>query len=379
MGEVAIVGVAMTRFGKHPDVPVDNLAREACWAALKDAELTPRDIQAIYCGHVFQGRIVGQQVVKGLGISGTPTFNVENACASGSTALHLAWTAVTAGMIDVALVLGVEQLSSRGSGVIPPDQNDLEGLLGRTNPGTYALMARRHMYQYGTTAAQMAQVAVKAHQFGSLNPHAQYQNRVTLEEVLSSRMIADPLTLLQCCPTGDGAAAVIIAGAERARRQTAKPISIAASVIVSGYPKTGGSDITTHPSTKAAAQKAYEVAGIGPSDVSVVEVHDAFSIGEIVHLEDLGFCPKGQGGSLVASGATGPDGRLPTNTSGGLLTKGHPLGATGPAQIVELTWQLRGQAGARQAGAPKVALAHCMGGVIYGRDAGACTIHILHR
>jgi acetyl-CoA acetyltransferase len=238
-------------------------------------------------------------------------------------------------------------------------------------------MARRHTHQYGTTVEQMAQVAVKAHGFGALNPHAQYQNRVTLAEVLGSRMIADPITLLQCCPTGDGAAAVVVASAERARRQTARPVKIRASVIVSGYPKAGGGDITTHPTTTAAAAKAYETAGLGPSDVDVVEVHDAFSIGEIVHLEDLGFCPKGEGGPFVASGATGPHGRLPANTSGGLLTKGHPLGATGPAQIVELTWQLRGQAGPRQVNGARIALAHCMGGVIYGRDAGACTIHVL--
>lgn len=379
MRDVVILGVAMTRFGKHPDLPVEVLGREACWAALKDAEITPRDVQAVYCGHVFQGRIVGQQVTKGLGISGTPTFNVENACASGSTALNLAWTAVAAGVVDVALVIGVEQLSTRVAGVIPPDQNDLEGLVGRTNPGTYALVARRHMHQYGTTAEQMAQVAVKAHEFSALNPHAQYQNRVTLEEVLGSRMIADPLTLLQCCPTGDGAAAVIIADAVWAHRKTAHPVAIAASVIVSGYPKTGGGDITTHPSTKAAAKTAYEAASIGPEDVDVAEVHDAFSIAEIVHLEDLGFCAKGEGGPLVAAGASGPRGRIPTNTSGGLLTKGHPLGATGPAQIAELTWQLRGHAGARQVGRPKVALAHCMGGVLYGRDAGVCTIHVLKR
>ncbi len=379
MREVTILGVAMTRFGKHSDIPVDALGREACWGALKDAELTPRDLQAVYCGHVFQGRIVGQQVMKGLGLAGTPVYNVENACASGSTALNLAWTAVASGAIDIALVLGVEQLSTRGSGVIPPDQNDLEGLVGRTNPATYALMARRHMYQYGTTIEQIAQVAVKAHEFGALNPHAQFQNRVTLAEVLGSRMIADPVTLLQCCPTGDGAAAVIVASAERARQKTTTPVTIAASAIVSGYPKTAGSDITIHPTTVAAAKKAYETAGIGPSNVDVAEVHDAFAIGEIVHLEDLGFCAKGEGGPFVASGATGPNGRKPTNTSGGLLTKGHPLGATGPGQIVELTWQLRGQAGPRQVGAPRVALAHCMGGVIFGRDAGVCTVHILKR
>jgi benzoylsuccinyl-CoA thiolase BbsB subunit len=379
MGAVVVIGVAMTRFARHPDVPLDHLGREACWAALKDAELTPRDIQAIYCGHVFQGRIVGQQIVKGLGIAGTPVYNVENACASGSTALNLAWTAVASGSVDVALALGVEQLSKLGSGVIPPDQNDLEGLLGRTNPATYALMARRHMYQYGTSIEQIAQVAVKAHEFGALNPCAQFQNRVTLEEVLGSRTIADPITLLQCCPTGDGAAAVVIASAEYARRKTTTPVTIAASAIVSGYPKTAGDDITMHPTTVAAAKKAYETAGIGPSDVDVAEVHDAFAIGEIVHLEDLGFCPKGEGGPYVASGATGLHGRKPANTSGGLLTKGHPLGATGPGQIVELTCQLRGQAGARQVGAPKVALAHCMGGVIFGRDAGVCTVHILKR
>lgn len=379
MREVNIIGVGLVRFGKYPEKTIGDLGAEACWNAIKDAGIKIKEIETAYCGHVFQGRVAGQQVFKEMGITGIQIINVENACASGSTAFRGAYLDVASGVCDIALALGVEMLSNKISGVIPPDKNDLEGLMGRTNPATYAMTARRHMLQYGTTVQQMAMVSVKNHKNGCLNPYSQYQKEVTLEEVMNSRMIADPLTLLHCCPTGDGAAALVLCSSNRARQYTNKPIKISACVLRSGGYVKANDDITTQEVTVQAAKKAYEIAGIGPEDVDFAEVHDAFSIGEIIQTEDLGFFKKGEGGRVVEEGVTEIHGKKPINTSGGLLTKGHPLGATGPAQIAEIVYQLRGEAGPRQVKNAKVGLSNCMGGVVFGLDAGIDAVTILQK
>ena len=376
MRDVFVVGSGMIRFGRYPERLLEDLAGEAVLAALADSGIDPGRIGMAVFGHSQGGRVAGQRVLRELGLTGSSILNVENACAGGGTALHVGWMAVASGLHDVALVVGMEKMQR---GLIPPNPGEYEAVLGKTLPAKYALRARKHMARYGLTAAQLALVSVKNHRAGALNPNAHYQKEVTLEEVLASRPVAEPLTLLQCCPTTDGAAAVVIAGGEAARGVRRSVVRIAATTLKSGMyrntlkdPLSSDDDVATR--TGAAA---YEMAGLGPADVDVAEVHDAFTIGEILAYENLGFCPRGQGGRLVEEGVTSLGGRLPVNPSGGRLSLGHPLGATGVAQVVELTRQLQGRCGPRQVAGAKVALAYVVGGSIPGIGSGASTVHIL--
>ncbi len=376
MRDVFVVGSGMIRFGRYPERLLEDLAGEAVLAALADSGIDPGRIGMAVFGHSQGGRVAGQRVLRELGLTGSSILNVENACAGGGTALHVGWMAVASGLHDVALVVGMEKMQR---GLIPPNPGEYEAALGKTLPAKYALRARKHMARYGLTAAQLALVSVKNHRAGALNPNAHYQKEVTLEEVLASRPVAEPLTLLQCCPTTDGAAAVVIAGGEAARGVRRSVVRIAATTLKSGMyrntlkdPLSSDDDVATR--TGAAA---YEMAGLGPADVDVAEVHDAFTIGEILAYENLGFCPRGQGGRLVEEGVTSLGGRLPVNPSGGRLSLGHPLGATGVAQVVELTRQLQGRCGPRQVAGAKVALAYVVGGSIPGIGSGASTVHIL--
>jgi benzoylsuccinyl-CoA thiolase BbsB subunit len=314
-----------------------------------------------------------------VGVTGIPILNVENICASGSSAVWCAYHFISSGQFDVAVVIGVEQLSILGKGVIPPRVEDLEGLQGATLPSYFAMVARRHMFEFGTTIQQLARVSIKNHKNGCLNPYAQFQKELTFEEISASPIVADPLTVLHCCPTGDGAAVAIICSANIAKQFNAQPIKIVASVLKSGTFEGGWRDITVNDQTRRAAHEAYEIAGIGPEDLDLIELHDCFTIAEICHYENLGLCSKGEGGRFIEEGHTELTGKIPVNPSGGLLAKGHPLGATGVAQIVEVVWQLRGEAGKRQVKNARIGLTHCLGGVIDGLDLGACTIHILKR
>jgi benzoylsuccinyl-CoA thiolase BbsB subunit len=366
----------MVRFGRYQDRLVEEFASEAAKAALDDSGLGHRQIGMAVVGHSAQGRVAGQRILKELAMTGIPIINVENACAGGGTALHVAWMAVAAGIYETALVIGMEKMER---GLIAGNPAEYESTLGKTLPAKYALRAKRHMREYGTTATQLAMVSVKNHQAGALNQHAHYQKTFTLDEVLASRPVAEPLTLLQCCPTTDGAAAVVVASEAVARQRQQKLVRVAASVLASGAYRnskkdgiTSDDDITTR-----TAASAYEMAGLGPADVNVAEVHDAFTIGEVLAYENLGLCARGEGGRLVERGDTALGGRIPVNPSGGLLSRGHPLGATGVAQIAELTWQLQGRCGARQVEGAKVALAQVVGGSMPGIGSGACAIHIL--
>ena len=369
MRKVCVVGVGMTRFGKYPRKTVLEFGIEACIQAIRDAQIAPKRIQAAYAGHARTGQLqgresgVGQSVLWELGISGIPILGVSNFCASGSTAFYQAWMAVASGMVDVALALGVEQLSvRRGKGKpLTSDGIDLLTSLGFAPPTFFAGMAVRHMHEFGTTREQMALVAVKNRRNAGANPRAQYRDSVTAAEVLESQMIAYPLTLYDCCPTGDGGAAAVLCSEQIARQCTTDPIYVAAAALSSGVYKKN-KDHTTLLATRNAAQAAYSFSGIAPGDVNVAEVHDCFTISEIVHYEDLGFCEKGAGGHMIEAGMTGIDGKVAVNPSGGLLSKGHPLGATGIAQVAEIIWQLRGEAGGRQVENPKVGLTHCAGG-----------------
>ena len=376
MREVSVIGVGMTPFAKYRDKSLAEIGWPAVKAAIEDAGVEKKDIEAAYCGSALGGMMSGQRVLKQLGITGLPITNVENACSSSSSAFRQAYIAVAAGVYDIVLVLGVEKLTKFGGGTLPLEKEDFEVTHGLVMPALYGMRARRYMHEYGLTDEQLAGVAVKAHKHGALNPEAQFRNEVTVEEVMSARQIAEPFTLLHCCPSGDGASAVVIASAEKARQYTTNPVRVACSEVNSGKYMTGFRDMTTPEITVRGAKQAYEEAGIGPEDVDVAEVHDAFTIAELLYYEALGFCDKGDAAKLLEDGETSLGGRIPVNPSGGLLSKGHPIGATGTAQIAEVVRQLRGQCGDRQVDGAKVALTHCTGGGISGFDHGACSIHM---
>jgi acetyl-CoA acetyltransferase len=385
MENTVIAGVGMTPFGKFLDRGLTDLAVPACLLAIKDAGIGPRDIEAAWCGNVFGGPVPGERIVAALGFGGIPVTNVENYCSSGSTALREAAIAVGAGLFDVVLVIGVEKLFGRVSDGLLPDEDDLEGALGLVMAAQYAMRFQLHHEKYGLTREQMALVSVKNHRNAVNNLNSQYRKEFTLQEVLESRPIVEPgINLLDCAPIGDGAAALVLMSAERAARHSAAtgaqpPVTLRTVALTSGRNNTGLADITFETITADAGLMAYEDAGIGPDDVNVAEVHDCFSMAEILRVEALGLCKPGEYGPLIERGHWGLSGRLPVNPSGGLLSKGHPLGATGIAQVCELTWQLRGTAGARQVADPKVGLAHCRGGTVYGTDGGSCTVAIVSR
>jgi acetyl-CoA acetyltransferase len=380
MREVLIIGAGMTQFGKHPDRSLRDLGREACVNALRDAGINPKKIEAGYCGNALAPAIqgetgVGQNVFWEVGINEIPIVNVENACASGSTALREGWMAIAGGFYDMVIVAGVEKTVMPKGAMLDVGAAELETKLGDVFPGQFALIAQKHMERYGTTREQMAKISVKNHFNGTLNPYAQFQKRFTVEEVLNSPVVADPLTLFSCCPNSDGAAALILCSKKKAQKMKVRTVRIAASILTSGT-YDNQRDITGWEIEKRAAGRAYEMASLGPKDIDLVEVHDAFTISEIIHYEDLGLCAPGEGGRLIDEAATELSGRIPVNPSGGLLAKGHPVGASGVAQVAEIVWQLRGEVGKRQVKNPRVGLAQIMGGYKEG-DTRACTVHIL--
>jgi len=381
MREVAVIGVGQSIFGKLPNKGVAELGREAVSAAIADAGVKPKEIQFAYTSRLYDSMVTSQTVLKEVGVTALEMFNVENACAGGSTAVRGVWKDIASGLYDMGLAVGVESMTTSpiAGKLIPPAKDDLEGQLGMTMPTLFALLARRQMEEHGTTLEDFAQVSVKNHHHGCLNPMAQYKKEFTIEEVLNSRMICDPITLLQCCPNTDGAAAVIMCSMDLARRYTTTPIKVAASVLLSGDYTFRQADITSSPLGTQAAKMAYEMAGLGPEDLDVVELHEAFAPEEILRYEDLGLCAPGEGGALLRSGATAVGGKIPVNPSGGLLSLGHPLSASGVRVVAEITLHLRGQAGQRQTPDAKVGLAHMLGGVVAGLEAGACGIHILTR
>lgn len=375
MSEVVILGVGMTPFAKQSQRGHQSLVAEAVHQAFAHANVRAADIQASFCGAATAPPGIGQRVLKNLGLTGRPIINVENACASGSNAVVEACAWIRAGMCDVALAVGVEILSDiRGP---LPTQEAWYFDTGLNLPGWYALQASRHIEQFGLTKEQLATVAVKNRRLAAANPRAYFQSPVTLDEVLGSRMIADPLTLLQCCPKADGAAAVVLCSASHAARFNNRPVRIRGMSMTSGQAvfRDGPRPVSA---AHRAAMMAYQEAGVGSEDLDLVECHDAFTIGEILYTEELGLCERGRGGELVASGATSPGGTCAVvNVSGGLLAKGHPLGATGIAQIAELVWQLRGEAGTRQQPAARMAAALTMGAGEFELDANACTVFLL--
>ena len=404
MRDVAVAGAGMTRFAKYTDRGLKELSREAVNAALDAAGMDKGDLEVAIVGNAAAGLTTGQEciraqvVLREMGIDRIPMVNAENACASSSTAFQLAWLYVASGVYDVALALGVEKmftpdksraLAAFSAGV---DVEQLRGIMEQLKPPSeqaagaesgagksrslfmdiYAAGARAHMAKHGTTALHYARIAAKNHNNGSLNPHAQYRERYTPEEILASPLISEPLTRLMCAPIGDGAAAAVLVSADKVAKYTTKPVWVRASALVSGADDralVGGI-------TERAAHRAFEMAGLGIGDVNVMEVHDASAPAELGIYEELGLCGEGEGGRLVDEGATELGGRIPVNTSGGLLAKGHPVGATGVAQLYEIWLQLRGEAGDRQVPGARVGLTENGGGMVRG-EAAATTVHIL--
>lgn len=381
MREVAVIGVGSTVFGKFPERLLEAMGSEAVWAAINDANISPKEIQFAHCSTLFGSMVCGQRILAEAGISGIEVINVENACAGGATAFRGVWYAIASGLYDIGLAIGIESMTTSpiAGKLIPPAAGDLAGEMGNSAPAHFALSMRRHMEKYGTTLEQFAGVSVKNHHNGCLNPYSQYKKELTIEEILNSRMICDPITLLQCCPNTDGAAAAILCPMSIVRKYTNKPISVAASVLKMGDFVSRWKDLASSDLTVKCAREAYEMAGLGPEDIDVCELHDAFTYSELSHYEELGFCQYGEGGRLIDEGMTEIKGRIPVNPSGGLLSRGHPLSATGVEQIAEIVWHLRGEASKRQVAGAKVGLAHTMGGDVANLEAGSCAIHILKR
>jgi acetyl-CoA acyltransferase len=424
MRDVYIAGVGMTAFGKFMDSSVRKLAEEATAEALRDAQATAGDVEMAFFSNATAGILTGQEMIRGqvalrnTGVLGVPIVNVENACASASSAFFLAHMAVASGQVDIALAIGSEKLTHPdkmrsfaaigtavdldnlaaarealtrtllgtgsavgpdagspmpvGAEVVPEKKSDGSGKSPFMD--VYAGMTRHYMEQSGATPEDFARIAVKNQGNGKLNPKAQYGGDLTVEEVLSSRQISGPLTLLMCSPIGDGSAAIVLCSEEAARRLGAETVRVRATALVSGRDRTPDEP----GAVERAVAKAYDMAGVGPEDLDVIEVHDAAAPAELMIYEELGLCGPGEGPKLLASGETALGGRIPVNPSGGLLAKGHPIGATGCAQLVELADQLRGRCGARQVEGAQVALAENGGGFL-GTDPAAIVITVLSR
>ncbi len=385
MRSAYVLGTGMIKFGRYPEKTVPELGGEAAVLALKDAGVRIQDVQTLVCGNLYQAHaMVGQRILQQIGQTGIPVVNVSNACATGSTAFREAYLSVASGLYDVAMAVGVEQMGKQGllgggDGSGDPAYS-AEGKLGSgLMPAVFGQAGVEHMRRYGTRMEHFARIAVKSHQHATRNPFSQYRNEVTLEDVLNARMIAYPNTLYMCCPTGDGAAAAVLVSEDKLKQLAGgrKRPRIAASVLTSD-PWTDRDlalpDVSTL--TRRAAKEAYEKAGVGPEDLDLTELHDCFATAELIHYENLLLCKEGEAAKFIEEGGgVHPDlgGKSPVNVSGGLLSKGHPLGATGIANVCELVWHLTGdeRARERQVKGAKIGLAHVIG------LGSACTIQIL--
>ncbi len=373
MRPVAIIGAGKTAFGAFGDRDLLSLALEAGRKCLENGHVTPSQVEAFYLGNFAGPSFMGQShlapyVAGALGISGVPATRMEAACASGGVALFQAVTAVAAGIYDIVMTVGVEKMTSQSTArtaeiLAAAGDVGTEGKAGATFPALFAMIARRHMTQYGTTREHMAAVAVKNHANGAKNPLAHMRKLITMEQALNGKPVSDPLSVYDCSLISDGAAALIVVPLERAGEFTDRPVVVRGIAQASDYVALcHKDDITSFRATRQAAEKAYKMAGVTPRDIEFAEVHDCFTIAEIIATEDLGFVEKGDGGYFAADGCTALDGRLPINASGGLKSKGHPVGATGTAQICDLVLQIRGEAGELQLRRHALGLAQNLGG-----------------
>ncbi len=405
MDNVYVIGVGMIRFGKYADKTVKSMAHEALELALKDANLEKKHLNAAFVANSYWGifsnqhSIKGQVILRATGIQGIPVTNVENACAGASTALYLSYMGIKAGMYDVVLALGSEKISSPDKmlslqayassmdvenieknvqmymelskqleGKLPADQLQSDGDRS-IFMDAYAMGAKWHMMKFGTTQKQLAVIAAKNHWHASMNPLAQYQKSMTVEEVLNDRLVSYPLTRAMCAPVGDGAAAAILCSEAFLKKvSNTRPVKVRASVLASGTDR----DMDAPDIGVRLSKQAYELAGLGAEDIDTAELHDATAYGELHQTEAMGFCKLGEGGIFAESNATKLGGKIPINTSGGLESRGHPVGASGLAQIYEEIVQLRGEAGKRQVQRARIALAENGGGFIGVEEAAMC-------
>jgi len=383
MRPVSIIGIGKTPFGAFPDRDLRSLAVDAGWKCLRNAHAEPSQIDAFFLGNFAGPSFVGQNhlapyISTAIGIYGVPSTRIEAACASSGSAFYHAFNAVASGICDIVMVAGVEKMTSQPTPRVTSilaGAGDCSGEVkaGSTFASLFAMIARRHMYEFGTRREHLAAVAVKNHANGALNPDAQMRKVITMEQAMAGKPIADPLNLYDCSLISDGAAAVLIAPTERAGEFTDKPVRVLGIAQASDYVALDQkADITTFPAVRRASEKAYRMAGVSPADIQLAELHDCFTIAEIIALEDLGFAPRGQGGPFTLEGHTARTGDKPINTSGGLKSKGHPVGATGVAQICDLVLQMRCEAGERQVPRNSLALAQNLGG-----SGATCVVTIL--
>jgi acetyl-CoA C-acetyltransferase len=383
MRPVAVIGIGKTAFGAFPDRDIRSLAVEAIKNALSDANLSSEGVEAFYLGNFAGPSFVGQNhlapyIGTAAGFETIPCTRIEDACASSGSAFFHGWQAVAAGLYDTVVIAGVEKMTSQSTprvAEILAGAGDMsgEGKAGATFPALFAMIARRHMYQYGTTREHLAAVAVKNHANGAKNPLAHMRKVITMQQALAGKPIAEPLTVYDCSLISDGAAAVVIVPAYQAHRYTSRFIRVLGAAQTSDHVALDSKvDITEFPAVKSAGSRAYEMAGVGPNEIDVAEVHDCFTIAEIVASEDLGFVKKGEGGPFAAAQKSAINGEIPINTSGGLKSKGHPVGATGVGQICDVVMQLRCDAGERQVANPQIGLAQNLGG-----SGATCVVTIL--
>lgn len=384
MRGVSIAGIGSTAFGKHGDKPIEVLAVEAAAAAIQDAGVEDREIGALYLGNFISGVLTGQEVLAGivgdnLGLQNIPCTKVEGACASGGIAFRHAVLAVATGQCDAALVVGVEKMTHATTPEVTAAlncamDNRADGVSGLTFPGLFGIAWRVHAQRYGTTREQVSAVVMKNKRNGLSNPLAQMGANLTAELIAASPLICDPLQLYDCCPASDGAAALVLVASDRAPRRKGARIDVAAAVQTRGSARIAGHpDLCSFDATVEAAKRAYHASGLSPEDIDVVELHDCFSIAEVIDSEDLGLAPRGKGAVWAAEGRTSMGGEIPINPSGGLLAKGHPVGATGVGQLYEATLQLRGEH-PNQVKDAAIGLTHNLGGT-----GVACTVNILKR
>ena len=383
MKDLSVIGIGSTTFGQHKMTSIIELAKQAADQAIFDAGIDREQIGALYIGNFISGPLTGQEVLGGiiadsLGLGEIPATKVEGACASGGIAFRHACIAVASGLTEVALAIGVEKMTHASGKEVTSALNfamdkDTDGKAGLTFPGLYGLAWTSHSKKYGTTRSQVSAVVKKNKGAGLKNPLAQMGINLTESQILNSRLIAKPIRLFDCCPVSDGAAAVIITTARNAKRAKA-PISVLASVQTSGTPRISGSDnLTSFKASISASNQAFQIAGLSRKDVSLVELHDCFATAEMLHYENLGLCGDGEAGRMIDEGEVELGGRIPVNVSGGLLSKGHPLGATGIANIYEICTHLRGEAGERQVENARIGMTHVIG------LGSACGIHILEK
>jgi acetyl-CoA acyltransferase len=392
--DVWVLGASMTKIGRYPEKDVIDLASETAMNALSDGGVAIHDMQVLAAGCMFAQGGIGQQIQKQIGQTGIPVYNVTNACATGATAVRTVYMSVKAGESDMGIAIGAEQMGKMGLlGVQPRQEKNVyepsgrygavlpvDGYLGsNTMPAVFGQAGMEYAYEHdGVGFEQFAKVAEKNHAHSALNPLAQYNKVFTLDEIKNARVISWPNTLPMCCPTGDGAAAVVLVSDSKlktlSREQQRRAVKISASVLTSD-PWTEGAQVQpdVNTLTRNAAKQAYQLAGVGPEDLSLVELHDCFATAELIHYDNLGLCEPGGAGAFIDSGAPWRDGKTPVNASGGLLSKGHPIGMTGAAGVFEIATQLRGEAGDRQIEGANVGLAHVIG------LGSACAIHVLEK